>query len=275
MNNKKMQIFVGLIVLVICVFAGAFLTTFVGGKLLGADEKTSGDAFQTTASAEEENTTTGSGGNIFDSRYGNRGMKDERLNITDEEIEQLESFISEKMGIGEIHPDTAAEYIIEDHIMRARYGLVGTYSLYFPQPDCYDPGYENIPDEYKKFYVPDYKKDPLGKFESYAVIPEEDIIWMCENIYNRNYDVPAEGDKYFYIHDGSCYIMLGPDGAENPEVKLCSSEKNSDGIYNLIFELYNASSDTTEYINISMDVRMIDGKRCMTFYLILPTSAVK
>ncbi len=277
MNNKKLSIAVGLIVLIIFAFSGAFLTTFIGDRLFAKEEKETESIVQEAASEEsrEEAATTGGSGSIFDSRYGNRNMKDERLDITDAEIEQLESFISEKMGIGEIHPDAAAEYIISDHIMRARYGLVGSYGLYFSQPDCYDPGYENIPDEYKKFYAADYKKDPLGRFESYAVIPEENIIWMCENIYNRNYDVSAEGDEYFYIHDGSCYIMLGPDGAENPEVKLYSCEKNSDGIYNLIFELYNASADTTEYVSVSMDVRMIDGKRCMTFYLIHQTSVVQ
>ena len=94
MNNKKMQFFVGLIVLVISVFAGAFLTTFIGGKLLDTDENGTEDATQETAFVEEENTTAGHSGNIFDSRYGNRGMKDERLDITDDDITDIVDMIN-------------------------------------------------------------------------------------------------------------------------------------------------------------------------------------
>ena len=277
-KNKKALIALVAVIVVICIFAGAFLTTLIGNKIFSKNEApTEIQAVDTTVKSgeaedipSEEELNADNVTDIYDYNRNSPHMAEKRLEISEDDIGQLEKLINEKMGISELRLDVSSYTIIVQQIMRSRYGLVGTYGWYFSQPDCYDPGYENIADEYKKYYVADYKKDPLGKFDSYAVIPEEHIEWMCENIYNRNYEQVDDAKDDCYLYDGNYYILLGPDGAPNPEVTMIKQSEDRNGMYHLTFELNYGEGRDTEYISISMDIRMIDGRRCMTFYDIYP-----
>lgn len=280
-KNKKALIALVAVIVVICIFAGAFLTTLIGNKIFSKNEApTEIQAVETTVKSgeaedipSEEELTADNVTDIYDYNRNSPHMAEKRLDITDEEIQQLADFINEKMGISEVRLDTSADWIIVSQIIRADYGVIGTYDLYFPQPPCYIPDYDSVPDIYKKYYMSEYKEDPLRKYECYTVIPEKEIIWMCENIYNRNYK-PLEDDlaEYGYLYEGDYYILIGDNSAPNPEVTLSKKNKDSNGIYYLTFELNYGEDKAAEYISITMDIRMIDGRRCMTFYDIYPAT---
>lgn len=126
--------------------------------------------------------------------------------------------------------------------------------------------------------------DPLGLYSQlgYWKIPEENIKWLCENIYNIEYEPIAEDEvcdsQMHYVHDGYFYHRdpaFGDAGWYEAEIVKYNVV---DGKYEIVVENYSCFEDWDENgelnrdlhatAKITAEIKIIDGERYWSIYKI-------
>lgn len=214
--------------------------------------------------------------NAEETTAGNASDSD-RLEIRDEDINALAEYVC-NAAIGESFDSTTATAtdVVNEHIFNSVCGAMpGTYNWFFDDIIMYgDLEYTEPWAASTREFVP----DPRGEFPNgdpdwfdYIVVPEENIKWICENIYHVSFDSFSDS-SVSYVQNGNVYIICGMGGDVPPYSQLYSKTRLNDGRYNVIMyvpEYYEC------YVSFILDVRMIDDKRCVTFYEINTTPATE
>ncbi len=181
----------------------------------------------------------------------------ERLEINDNDINILTEYMIAALGVDDFDYENAEFRDVLEIFIFNRVGLKGYYDVIFGRPETVS--LQNT-------------KDPLGKFSGmpdFFVMPEENIRWMCENIYHIEYDENYESDRY-YVHEGKSYYSVGYAGDMPPSYELIGKNRMDDGRYELIIQ---EDWGVIKYIGIICDIRESDGRRYMTFYNIEHTDS--
>lgn len=205
---------------------------------------------------------------LAESETAATGSEDvERLELTDEDITALSEYTcNAAIGSDFELNKTTAQVVVEEHIFNAICGAIpGSYSMYF------DDGvvrYSNsVYADSWEYQTESFVRDPLERISEgfeYVVVSEENIKWICENIYHTSFD-SYSSSNLSYIHNGKVYLCCGMGGDIPPYAQLYSKTALSDGKTEVIMyvpEYYRC------YVVYNLDVQMIDGKRCVTFYSI-------
>lgn len=151
--------------------------------------------------------------------------------------------------------DTAyvVDYIIHDYL------FIVTYYNYFNDAESDGCDYT----------------DPLGKLMFYYKVPAENVRWICENIYQVEFDenyVSAEGKSYCY--DGYVYIEFAQAGygcdfrTEIDEYKVLD-----DGKYEIVassysggFEDFGIPDELMYRLKVIAEWKLVDGKYDWVFF---------
>ncbi len=179
----------------------------------------------------------------------------ERFELADEDLKVLYEMAG--YGMADFNSNTSdTAYVINKYITSI-FGI-GDYGIYFNDGRVVNSYSGNEP------------KDPRGWFDAYSVLPAENVRWMCENVYNIEFDENYVSDNSYceggYVYT---YAIIAGDGPMTGRVK--HTEKLSDGRYAILLE-----SGYTDYpseilqiyeeISIIAEIKTTDGKRHWSFY---------
>ncbi len=174
---------------------------------------------------------------------------------TEEDMNDLYSMLG--YSVADFNSNTSdTAYVINKYITSI-FGI-GDYGIYFNDGRVVNSYSGNEP------------KDPRGWFEAYSVLPAENVRWMCENVYNIEFDENYISDNSYceggYVYT---YAIIAGDGPMTSRVK--HTKKLSDGRYAILLE-----SGYTDYpseilqvyeeISIIAEIKTTDGKRHWSFY---------
>ncbi len=187
-------------------------------------------------------------------------------------VEQVDSPDFERMRsilnatyFAEFDCETAdADYVIDNIIFAGR--VMPTYKYYFTYDTDYiqNSGWEKI--------------DPLGMFESdyYFRVPVENIKWICENIYQVEFDEDdfSGGERVSYCYGGDYYRVFNDVTRREPysyTTTINSYTLLDDGKYEIsanyfIFDCVNESVVQDQTYKIIAEWMQIDGKYDWVFY---------
>ena len=190
------------------------------------------------------------------------------IEATDADIEEFKKWLSQTDWKNFDSKMASAQFIVDDLILTP---FLGGYEYYFDETEWIPLGTES---------------DPLSLFEKdgrYCTkIPESNVKWICENIYNVKYeslkeDVITEstsGFKMHYLHNGYYYQIEAGFGYGACWEAEIASYTVVDNRYEMIVETYELSFDDENYkelcaINkITAEIKIIDGKRYWSIYKI-------
>ncbi|MBQ7960973.1 MAG: leucine-rich repeat protein [Clostridia bacterium] len=175
------------------------------------------------------------------------------------DFDRMSDLLADMIDV-EFDYETADTAYVVDHIIHD-YLFIVTYYNYFNDAESDGCGYT----------------DPLGKLMFYYKVPAENVRWICENIYQVEFDenyVSSEGKSYCY--DGYVYIEFaqagyGCDfGTEIDDYKL-----RDDGKYEVTASFYVLPFGYMEYnipkelqyrLKVVAEWKQIDGKYDWVFY---------
>ena len=190
------------------------------------------------------------------------------IEATDADIEEFKKWLSQTDWKNFDSKMASAQFIVDDLILTP---FLGGYEYYFDESEWIPLGTES---------------DPLSLFEKdgrYCTkIPESNVKWICENIYNVKYeslkeDVITEstsGFKMHYLHNGYYYQIEAGFGYGACWEAEIASYTVVDNRYEMIVETYELSFDDENYkelcaINkITAEIKIIDGERYWSIYKI-------
>ncbi len=194
------------------------------------------------------------------------GVINGRLEITDAEIVNLLQPLVVDSSLLSFSCSNPADIVVATTITSLRGARV--YADYF---DDYTYGGSDLGawDNWTE------ESDPYNLFPSgYVKLPEENVKWVCENIFNVPYSPDYEntyanynGDTQIYSHDGYIYrkVNFGSFGGAIG-MELGGKIRLDDGRYELVLSGMSSSKQDYIYWRYVVDVREIDGIRYVTYY---------
>ena len=119
-------------------------------------------------------------------------------------------------------------------------------------------------------------KDPLGKYyDSHFKVPENDIKWICENIYNVKYEPIAENTEFKdwggYLSDGYYYYSNPAYGDGVYAKSEVADYKIVNNKYEIIvngYTCYEEDRILDRACKVTAEIKIIDGKRYWSIYKI-------
>ena len=111
-------------------------------------------------------------------------------------------------------------------------------------------------------------------------IPVKNFNWLCKNVFNiepKTVDSFIVDDWKAGTRSGDNYIIsTGATGFEYPVFEIKSKDKNSDGTYNVVFNVFELDMETgyrSDYllgtISATVELKEVDGKRFWSIYKIV------
>ncbi len=190
------------------------------------------------------------------------------IEATDKDFEKFESWATCSIFNSYAYKDfdckTASTQFIIDEMILPHY--IGGYEFYFGEATFLHSA-----------------EDPLSKFSKVGFwkIPEENVKWICENIYNIKYEAVTEDvvneSGMRYLHDGFFYQRdpaFGDAGWDEADVKKYDIV---DGKYEIILENYSCyedweTGDTVRELmktaKVTAEIKIIDGEKYWSIYKI-------
>lgn len=216
-------------------------------KIISADNGTIKDYFK--CEKEKHEAITSDNNDSEDTTEETDPEKKERLELNDSDIDLLIDYLKASLGVDEYNYETTDFGTLVENIIFDPLGLKNWYEVIYGVPEVV-----RLTEE----------ADPLNRFSrdfpDYMVAPEENVRWICENVFHKEYDASYKSDRY-YAHEGKVYYLLGYAGDIPPEYSIVSNKALDDGRYEIIL-----SSDWGRYERFLCDVREDNGKRYMSFY---------
>ena len=192
----------------------------------------------------------------------------EFIKATDADIEELKKWIVQTEIKNFDSEKVTAQFVVDELILTP---FLGGYGYYFGEPEWVPVGAVS---------------DPLSLLEKdgrYCTkIPESNVKWICENIYNVEYKSLKEGAitestsgfKMHYLHNGYYYHMEAGFGYGAYWDYEIASYTVVDNKYEIIVETYERSFDDENYKElcatnkITAVIKIIDGQRYWSIYKI-------
>ena len=117
--------------------------------------------------------------------------------------------------------------------------------------------------------------DPLGKFGAgYTFMPKEEIKWLCENVFNIEFDENHNGELA-YVYGDYYYICSFNAGGGPGYVYELNSQKEAGNKYEVILDVLEEpwDSPSTQYtkigaVKVTAAIKTEDGKRYWSIYKI-------
>lgn len=107
---------------------------------------------------------------------------------------------------------------------------------------------------------------------NYEKLPEENVKWICENIYNIKYDTNIEYNDYSYFYkDGNFYIGSYDVGGNEWDEYKVSSYNTVNGKYEIVIDTFRHSYETEDVVlvsklKITAEIKILEGKKYWSFY---------
>ncbi len=160
-------------------------------------------------------------------------------------------------GMADFNSNTADTAYVINRYITSIFGI-GDYAIYFDDAQVCST------------YSGENDADPRGMFEYYSKLPAENVKWLCENVYNIEFDENYVSDNSYceggYVYT---YAIAAGDGPMASQVKF--AEKLSDGRYSIVLESgWNYENpdviDVESEIYIIAEIKETDGIRHWSFY---------
>ena len=190
----------------------------------------------------------------------------EFIEATEEDFENFQKWARVTELINYNCENSSAQYVVINLILDP---FLAGYELFYDAPQDWISSNKN--------------PDPLGKFEyeCYCMIPEENVKWICENIYNVRYGNLSEGDvvesemgfKMNYLYDGYYYQKEAGFGDGAMWDITVDSHRVVDNKYEFIVNTYEIDFDSNYRTlkatqKITAALKEIDGERYWSIYSI-------
>ena len=123
---------------------------------------------------------------------------------------------------------------------------------------------------------PQESTDPLNKFGSagFTVLPKDDIKWLCENIFNLEFDENHNSDLG-YVYGDYYYVLSFNAGGGPGYVHELKSHSVAEDKYEVIIDVFEEELGTenpnlrqVRSIKITAEIKESDGKRYWSIYKI-------
>lgn len=107
---------------------------------------------------------------------------------------------------------------------------------------------------------------------NYEKLSEENVKWICENIYNIKYDTNIEYNDYSYFYkDGNFYIGSYDVGGNEWDEYKVSSYNTVNGKYEIVIDTFRHSYETEDVVlvsklKITAEIKILEGKKYWSFY---------
>ncbi len=151
------------------------------------------------------------------------------------------------------------------------------------------PAYSMYFGSYERIYDEVDPEEMLTSYDSYAVLPEENVRWIIENVfdvqytnsssvqyydevtYNTVYDYTASGNvsDRLYLYDGYYYIGLNTYKPSLDCEKTGDSDVKENGHYRVSYKVNNNESGESTSFTVEAGLRNIGGNRVWTIYKII------
>lgn len=210
-----------------------------------------------TAPAEEPTTTP---------------QLNETVQATDADFKVFEDMLMKVMGtnIPEFNSNSAdTKFVMENFV--TEFLSVSGYDYYF--------------NDVTVNYTTD-KPDPLEKWKdsygssyaeygySYWTMNENNVKWICENIYHIRYDSSFNSDQ-LYAHNGYVYKIMPTAGGPGYASITMLSYSQDKGKYEIIVEAMPEVDESAETYKFVADLQNIDGQKQWTIYSISKTQVTE
>ena len=181
------------------------------------------------------------------------------IEATDTDLEKLTDMLDEnfKFGFeGDFDFDSSVETM--EYLFKAMHYSYGGFYDYFFSNDL----------EYEA-----ESGDPLGKINyGYEKGTADNLKWICENIYNIDFDEDFIG-KEGYVYGDNFYLSCFNAGGAPSSAYDVSSYKKVNNKYELIVDRNEEEWDTDNYhyietVKVTAEIKIIDGERYWSIYKI-------
>ncbi len=198
------------------------------------------------------------------------GNVEKDVALDKEKLADLEDMMLNIMpyGLVEFDSQTTTTYQLVNRAISA-FDQVPAYDYFFN--DAVSENADKKADPLKNWAETPYIQDGI----KYWVLKEENVEWICENIFNVNYNSDYS-DMYKYSYGGYVYLVI-PN--EKSEVEFDGFEivstKEENGKYVFVVKSSSTKSNISETYEVIAELKDVDGEEKWSLHKIANTEKVK
>ncbi len=194
----------------------------------------------------------------------------ETLQASDADFKVFEDMLMKVMGTQILEFDCKSadtQFVMENFV--TEFLSVSGYKYYFN--DVTVNNTTDKPDPLEK-WKGDYGESYTQYGYDYWAMNENNVKWICENIYHVSYDSAFKSDE-LYAHNGYVYKVIPNAGGPGYASITMLSYSQDKGKYEIIMEAVPEVGGSAETYKFVADLQEIDGQKQWTIYSISKTNA--